>query len=158
MLELQPKGPLFEHLPQIFKKLVSVLATSAPTTEASKKDEVVIERVPCIHYPLRFRKDPVGVRALINSGSEVNAMTPAYTSKLGLRVCQTDVGAPKIDGPTLKTFGIVLASFQVEDKQGRARYFQETFLMADTSMEVVLGMTFLTSNNANIQFAKKELT
>ena len=45
---------------------------------------------------------------------------------------------------------MVLADFQVEDKLGRARFFQETFLLADISMEVVLGMPFLTLNNANI--------
>ena len=39
----------------------------------------------------------------------------------------TDVGAQKIDGSTLETFGMVLASFQVEDKLGRAQFFQETF-------------------------------
>ena len=120
-------------------------------TGASKEDEVLLERVPCIHYPLRFRKDKENeVRALIDSGSEVNAMTPAYASKLGLRVRQTDVGAQKIDGSTLETFGMVLASLQVEDKQGRARYFQETFLFANTSVEVILGMLFLTLSNADI--------
>ena len=53
--------------------------------------------------------------------SGVNAIAPAYASKLGLRVRRTDVGAQKIDGSTLETFGMVLASFQVEDKLGRAR-------------------------------------
>ena len=50
-----------------------------------------------------------------------------------------------------------LASFQVEDKLGRTRFFQETFLLADISTEVVLGMPFLTLSNANIQFVEKEL-
>ena len=53
---------------------------------------------------------------------------------------------------------MVFAGFQVEDKLGRARFFQKSFLLAETSMEVVLGMLFLTFNNANIQFAEKELT
>ena len=52
---------------------------------------------------------------------------------------------------------MVIAAFQVKDKFGRARFFQETFLLADTRMEVVLKMPFLTLNNANIQFAEKEL-
>ena len=85
-------------------------------------------------------------------------MTPGYALKLGLKVRPTDVGAQKIDGSTLETFGMVLASFQVEDTLGRARFFQETFLLADLSVEVVLGMPFLTLSNANIQFAQKELT
>ena len=63
-----------------------------------------------------------------------------------------------IDGSTLETFGMVLANFQVKDKLGRARFFQETFLLADISAEVVLGMPFLTLSNADVQFVEKELT
>ena len=77
-------------------------------------------------------------------------MTPAYASKLGLRVRHTDVRTQKIDGSTLQTFGMVLANFQVEDKLRKTRLFQETFLLADISMEVVLGMPFLTLSNANV--------
>ena len=117
-----------------------------------------LEWMSCIHYPLRFRKDTAGVRALIDSGSEVNAMSPAYASKLGLRVRHTDVGAQKIDGSTLQTFGMVLANFRMEDKLGRTRFFQETFLLANISAEVVLGMPFLTLSNADVQFVENELT
>ena len=84
-------------------------------------------------------------------------MTPAYALRVGLRVHCTDIGAQKIDGSTLKSFGMVLASFQVEDKFGKARFFQETFLLANISMEVVLGMLFLTLSNADVQFIEKEL-
>ena len=138
------------------KKLVSVSTTSLSVTEISKEDDVPLQRVPCVHYPIRFKKKEV--QALIDSGSEVNAMTPAYASRLGLRVHRTDIGAQKIDGSTLETFGMVLASFQVEDKLGRARFFQETFLLANISAEVVLGMPFLTLSNADVQFVEKELT
>lgn len=127
-------------------------------TEDSKEDEVVQKRVPYIHYPLRFQKDTNKVQALIDSGSKINAMTPAYASKLGLQVRQTHVSAQKINSSILETFGMVLASFQVEDKLGRARFFQETFLLADISVEMVLEMPFLTLSNVNIHFPKKELT
>ena len=134
------------------KKLVSVLATSSSVTEASKEEHMTLGRVLCVHYPLRFWKDTADVRALIDSGSEVNAMTPAYASKLGLRVRHTDVEAQKIDGSILQTFGMVLANFQVKDKLRRTRFFQETFLLADIIAEVVLDMPFLTFSNANVQF------
>ena len=39
---------------------------------------------------------------------------------------------------------MVIASVQVKDKERRARFFQETFLVVDTCMEVILGMPFLT--------------
>ena len=51
---------------------------------------------------------------------------------------------------TLKTFGMVLASFQVDDKLGKIWFFQETFLLADISVEVVPGIFFLTFSNADV--------
>ena len=84
-------------------------------------------------------------------------MIPAYTSKLSLQVQKTNVIAQKIEGSLLQTFGMVIIGLQVEDKLGRARFFQKSFLLAETSMEVVLRMPFLTFSNANIQFAKKKL-
>ena len=47
-------------------------------------------------------------------------------------------------------FGMVIAGFQVIDKLGRAQFFQETFVSANTIIEVILKMPFLTFNNANI--------
>ena len=85
-------------------------------------------------------------------------MTPAYAKQLGLRIRKTNVGAQKINGSLLATYGMVIAAFQVKDKLGRAQFFQEPFLLANTSMEVVLGMPFLTLSIANIQFAERELT
>ena len=53
---------------------------------------------------------------------------------------------------------MIIAGFQVEDKLNRARFFQESFLLAKISIEVILRMPFLTFSNADIQFAEKELT
>ena len=119
---------------------------------------VQLKRVRSIHYPICFWKDSAGVRALLDLGSEVNAMTPTFALKLGLKVCFTDVGAQKIDRSTFQTFGMVLASFQVEDKLGWARFFQELFLLADITVEVVLGMLFLILNNADVSFSERKLT
>ena len=38
-------------------------------------------------------------------------MTLVYASKLGLKVCFTNVGVQKIDGSIFKTFNMILASF-----------------------------------------------
>ena len=53
---------------------------------------------------------------------------------------------------------MVRDDFQLEDKLGRVQFFQETFLLVDISAEVVLGIPFLTFNNADVQFVKNELT
>ena len=118
-----------------------------------------LQRVPCIHYPVQFQGDQAGeVRALIDSGSEVNAMTPAFAARLGLSVRPTGIGAQKIDGSALRTYGMAIAGFSIQDKSGRAQFFEETFLLADTSMEVVLGMPFLALSNADIQFDTESFT
>ena len=47
----------------------------------------VLDRVPCICYPVQFQKDKSrDVLALLNSRSKINAMTPAYTAQLGLKI------------------------------------------------------------------------
>ena len=53
---------------------------------------------------------------------------------------------------------MVIAGFQVINKLVRVRFSQETFLLANTTIEMVLGMPSLTLSNAHIQFAEKELT
>ena len=62
---------------------MSVLATSALVTGANKDTEkAILDQVSCIYYPVQFQKDKEVIRALINSGSKINAMTLAYVSKL----------------------------------------------------------------------------
>ena len=121
-------------------------------TGASKEaQELILDRVPCIYYSVQFLKNKgATIWALINLSSKVNAMTPAYAKQLGFQVRKTDVGAQKIEGSLLRTFGMVIAGFQVEDKLGKIRFFQESFLLAKISIEVVLKMSFLTLSNTNI--------
>ena len=70
------------------------MAIFVSMTEASKEDDVILNWVPYIHSLLHFRIDKKNkIRALIDFGSKVNAIKPAYTSELDLRICQTDVGA-----------------------------------------------------------------
>ena len=53
---------------------------------------------------------------------------------------------------------MIIADFQVEDKANRPRFFQETFLVADTQFEVILGMPFLKISNADVSFGEGTLT
>ena len=53
---------------------------------------------------------------------------------------------------------MVLADFQVEDKLKRARFLQETFLLANIDAEIVLSMPFLIFRNVDVQFVEKKLT
>ena len=97
------------------------------------------------------------MQALIDSGSEVNAIHLSFVKQLGLLIRPTDVGAQNIDGTTLNTYGMVVASFSIMDKANRVRFFEETFLVANVSPEVVLGMPFLTLSGADVDFSGREL-
>ncbi len=84
-------------------------------------------------------------------------MTPAYATKLDLTTRKISVKAQKIDGSPLETYIMVSASFLLQDNQEKVRFFEETFLLADISLEVVLGMHFLALSNADFQFGAEEL-
>ncbi len=70
MLHLSSERPLCHQVSKQAKKLVAVSATSTSMTD--KKTEE-LERVPCIRYPVIFKKDQI--EALPDSESEVNAMS-----------------------------------------------------------------------------------
>ena len=84
-------------------------------------------------------------------------MYPAFVERLGLVVRATNVSAQKIDGTTFETYGMVVVAFSVTDQADRVKFIEETFLVANVSPDVVLGMLFLTLNGADINFPKKEL-
>ena len=137
------------------KKLISVLATSTLMTGTR---EEVLECVSCIHYPVQFKNtDKAPVQALIDSRSEVNAIYPSFVKQLDLLIRLTDVGAQKIDGTMLDTHRMVVAAFSVVGKANRVRFFEEIFLVANVSSEVVFGMLFLTLSGVGIDFSGREL-
>lgn len=92
------------------------------------------------------------MKTLINSGSKVNAIIWLYITKIKLKIWFTDVRTQKIDSFILETFGMVLANFQVKNKLGKTQLFQEIFLVAKTSEEVILKMFFLIFSNADMVF------
>ena len=57
----------------------------------------------------------------------------------------------------LDTFRMVVATFLVLDKANQVRFFEETFLVANVSPEVVLEMPFFTLSNADVDFSGREL-
>lgn len=82
-------------------------------------------------------------------------MTPVYTTKLGLTTQKISVGALRIDGLLLETYDMGLARFLLQDSLKKVRFFKKTFLLADTNMEVILRMIFLSMSNVDVEFAMK---
>lgn len=87
---------------------------------------------------------------MLDSRSKLNAMTLAYAAYLDFTVRVINIGAQKIDGSLLATYGIVIAAFQVINKLDRSRFFLKIFLLANIRIEVVLGMPFFIFSNADI--------
>ena len=150
------------------KKLVSVSTNFTSVTEDSEEATLVsakeLERVTCIQYPIAFSggvtqdgSELGPVLALFDLGSEVNAMHPAFAKRLGLGVRTTNVGAQKIDDTTLEIYGMVVVAFSVTDQADRIRFFEETFLIANVSPDIVFGIPFLTLSGADVDFLKREL-
>ncbi len=51
----------------------------------------------------------------------------------------------------------MVSTFSVSDKDGRERFFEENFLLADVKPDIVLGMPFLIMSNANVDFQARDL-
>ncbi len=79
-------------------------------------------------------------------------MSQAFALQLGLKIQKINIRAQKIKSTTLKTYKIIISTFSILDKDGRERYFENSFLLANVKSDVVLRMLFLTIRNANIDF------
>lgn len=67
-------------------------------------------------------------------------MTPGYIIKLGLIIKITNINAPKIEGLSLKIYKMTIARFSVTNNARQIRFFKNNFLLANTSIKVVLEM------------------
>ena len=52
---------------------------------------------------------------------------------------------------------MVIANIQIENKSGKPRFFQKTFLVANNQFEVILGMLFLKLATQTCHLVKKQL-
>ncbi len=86
--------------------------------ETGAETSVALKYVPCIWYQIQFQEGQP-IRALIDSGSKVYTIIPAYATKLGLTTQRTSIGAQKIDSSSLETYSMVSASFSLQDSQRR---------------------------------------
>lgn len=77
-------------------------------------------------------------------------MTSAYVIKLDPTIQKASIRAQKIDDLALEIYSIALASFLLQKRLGGIWFFEKIFLLADTSMKIVLGMSFLSFSNADL--------
>ena len=84
-------------------------------------------------------------------------MHPAFAEKLAFMVQTSNVGTQKIDGNTLEIYGMIVMTLLVIDQADRIKFFEETFLVANISPDMVLERLFLTLSSADINFLKRKL-
>ena len=57
----------------------------------------------------------------------------------------------------LDTYEMVVIAFSVVDKANPVKFFEETFMVANVSAEVVFEMLFLTLSDVDVDFSDREL-
>ena len=136
---------------------MTILAIYTPVTVA--RGEVVengenprsnLLQVLCIRYPINFKKKSMSV--LLDLGSKVNIVHLIFAKELGLSIRSTGVGAQKIYGTMVDTYGMIVAAFSVIDKANQVKFFEETFLVANVSTKIVLKILFFTLTSVDVDF------
>lgn len=95
---------------------------------------------------------------MIDCGGKINTMTPVHTIQMDPAIKFIDVGTQKVYGFPPKVHVVVSIKLLVSDKKDSDRFFEEILLLANTNMEVVLGIFFVFLSNADIDFEIKGLT
>lgn len=111
----------------------------------------------CIQYPIQFQGSEVGkIKVLINCNSENNVITPAYLTKWWLRPKPINNSTQKLHGLPPEIYDIASASFLLYNNLGKIWFFEETFLVADINIKVVLKMPFIALGNIDVDFTELE--
>lgn len=131
-----------------------MLVTGISKETNPKVLESKLQQVLCIHHPAQFCE--FAIKAFIDLSSKVNTMQPSFARKLGLRICITDIDAQTIDDNRLETFRMMIALFQVDDKDKKSRFLEKIFLLTDISLDIVFGIPFLILSNVEVNFNNRK--
>lgn len=126
------------------------LGTTFVTSDNSKNLRTNFIQVLYIQYSISLWIKSVLV--LFDSNIEVNNIYLIFAKELRLLIKPIGVRTQEIDGITLDTYRIVVATFLLTNKANQEKFFEEKFLVANVSLKVVFKMLFLTLNSINIDF------
>lgn len=126
------------------------LGTTFVTSDNSKNLRTNFIQVLYIQYSISLWIKSVLV--LFDSNNEVNNIYLIFTKELRLLIKPIGVRTQEIDGITLDTYRIVVATFLLTNKANQEKFFKEKFLVANVSLKVVFKIFFLTLNSINIDF------
>lgn len=77
-------------------------------------------------------------------------MIPTFALKFDLPIQKTNIDTQNIDDLALQIYKMTTTRFLVYNKLDRVWFFEKTFLLANTSIKMILEMLFLFFSNANI--------
>lgn len=85
-------------------------------------------------------------------------MTRAFVATLVLKPQPINVGIEKIDGLPLEIYGMTSAMFSIQDSPKMIWFFEETFMLTNIGIKIVLKMAFLSFSNTDIKFVESKKT
>lgn len=125
---------------------MAVSETSTSTTEWKTEK---LERISYIKYPVII-KDQTEV--LLDLRSKVNAMSQDFTHQLDFQIQKTNVRVQMMEGIIVEIYEMVIFKFSVPNKNGKERFFENSFLLVNFKPDVILGILFLTMSNFDVDF------
>lgn len=114
---------------------------------------MALQQILCIYYLVQFQEDQIyKFKVFLDSNSEINTITLVYIAKLDLTTSKTSIRAKKIDSLPLETYDIALTVFLLQNNLKNIKFFEKTFLLVDSNIEIVLELSFLFFNNVDVKF------
>lgn len=140
------------------KKPAVIGNTSVPVTDNRGELEEGptfkdLETVKCITWNIKLNQGKEKVPAPLDSGSKANLISQAYATQFPLKIIDTSWGLATINKQQISTQDMVIAGFEITDSADHTRWFEETFLIADISQQVVLGTPFLKLGDPNMSWS-----
>lgn len=84
-------------------------------------------------------------------------MQPSFIRKRDFGICKTNVGTQKIYVNRLSSYNIIIASFQMNRKYRKIRFFEKTFLLADIGIDITFEILFVILIIVKVNFNNQEL-
>lgn len=79
-------------------------------------------------------------------------MNQTFVFYFGLKIQITNVRVQKIDNTIPKTYGIVVSTFSILNKNDKKRFLNKSFLLADIKVDIIFGIFFQIISNTDIDF------
>lgn len=114
----------------------------------TEKKAEELEQELCIRYPVIFNDQ---TEIWLDLENKVNAMSQAFAYSFGLKIRKINVRAKKIDGTSLGIYEMVVSTFFMSDINDRERFFEDSFVLADVRLDIVVKMPFLTMSNTDVE-------